>query len=197
MGIGSPDSEMMMRDLFTLVHDYSTQLRDFVTFLGYHRHMDDQEANGRPAAMPVALGRLRVALEGAYTQAGREVGLTAQQAELLCAAIRPAAVGDIAEQLRCDRSNVSRLVDRAHARGLVARRKGEDDARVRVIELTPEGERLAREFIAALESQTEVLRADWSSEREDLATGLLHEISEALDASRQPPRRRKRRARRA
>src|SRR5450759_346232 len=51
MGIGSPDSEMMMRDLFTLVHDYSTQLRALVTFLGYNRHMDDQEANGRPAAM--------------------------------------------------------------------------------------------------------------------------------------------------
>ncbi len=64
-------------------------------------------------------------------------------------------------------------------------------------ELTPEGERLAREFIAALESQTELLGAEWSSQREELATGLLSEISEALDAVRQPPKRRMRRARRA
>jgi DNA-binding MarR family transcriptional regulator len=147
--------------------------------------------------MPMALGRLRVALEAAYTRAGSELGLTAQQAELLCVALRPGSVGDIAQQLHCDRSNVSRLVDRAHARGLVARREGEDDARVRVIELTPKGERLAREFIAALESQTERLRAQWSNQREELATGLLLEISEALDAMRQPPRRPKRRVRRA
>ena len=186
-----------MRDTFTLVHDHSTQIRDHVTFLVYNGRMDDHVVNGRPATLPMALGRLRVALDGAYTRASRELGLTAQQAELLCAAMRPAAVGDIAEQLGCDRSNVSRLVDRAHTRGLVARREGADDARVRVIELTPEGERLAREFIAALESQTEVLRAHWSGEREELAAGLLHEIAEALETSRRPPRRRKRRARRA
>lgn len=186
-----------MSDVITLVHDHSTQLRDHVTFLAYNGRMDDHVVSGRPATLPMALGRLRVALDGAYTLASRELGLTAQQAELLCAAMRPAAVGEIAEQLRCDRSNVSRLVDRAHARGLVARREGEDDARVRVIELTPEGERLAREFIAALELQTEVLRARWSSEREGQATGLLEEIGDALETSRRAPRRRKRRAQRA
>jgi DNA-binding MarR family transcriptional regulator len=177
-----------------LLHDYGIPLRDAITLLSYTDHVDDHEPNRRASAVPVALGRLRVALESAYTQAARALGLTAQQAELLCAAMRPAAVGDIAEQLRCDRSNVSRLVDRAHARGLVARREGEDDARVRVVELTPRGEQLAREFIAQLESRTEVLRARWPNEREALAAGILHEIAEALDASRQAPRRRQRRA---
>jgi len=179
---------------------WMTIARNYVTMSPFGRtigNMDDQEAHGRPTAMPMALGRLRVALEVAYTRAGNELGLTAQQAELLCVALRPGSVGDIAEQLHCDRSNVSRLVDRAHARGLVARREGEDDARVRVIELTPEGERLAREFIAALASQTDLLRSQWSSKREEWATGLLLEISEALDALPQPTRRPKRRARRA
>ena len=50
--------------------------------------------------LPQALGRLRVALEDAFLQASRTLGLTAQQAELLCAAMAPAAVGDLAQALR-------------------------------------------------------------------------------------------------
>ena len=65
-----------------------------------------------PVSVPQALGRLRVALEDAYTRASRELVLTPQQAELLCAARSSSAVGDLAAALRCDRSNVTRLVDR-------------------------------------------------------------------------------------
>ena len=125
-----------------LLGDYSTELRDNVILRRYSDPMDEQEAHARPSRMPMALGRLRVALEGAYARAAGELGLTAQQAELLCVAIRPASVGDVAEQLRCDRSNVTRLVDRAQARGLVARHEGEDDARVRIVELTARGRAL-------------------------------------------------------
>jgi MarR family transcriptional regulator, lower aerobic nicotinate degradation pathway regulator len=146
-------------------------------------------------SVPQALGRLRVALEDAYLRASREVGLTAQQAELLCAAMSPAAVGHLAEVLRCDRSNVSRLVDRASAHGHLRRRGGEQDGRVTVIELTPEGERLAHRFLSALEVQTATLRGGWPTQRERLTVELLNEISDALDAGRQPPRGRRRTAR--
>ncbi len=40
--------------------------------------MDARAANERSAAVPMAIGRLRAALEDAYTQAGRELGLTAE-----------------------------------------------------------------------------------------------------------------------
>lgn len=146
-------------------------------------------------SVPQALGRLRVALEDAYLRASREVGLTAQQAELLCAAMSPAAVGHLAEVLRCDRSNVSRLVDRASAHGHLRRRGGEQDGRVTVIELTPDGERLALRFLSALEAQTAELRGGWPTQRERLTVELLNEISDALDAGRQPPRGRRRTAR--
>jgi DNA-binding MarR family transcriptional regulator len=136
--------------------------------------------------VPQALGRLRVALDDAFLQASRTLGLTAQQAELLCAAMAPAAVGDLAQALRCDRSNVSHLVDRAAARGLVDRRIGDEDGRVTVVALTAEGERLARRFIVELEAQTGPLRARWPAEREHLAVELLNEISDTLDdAARQ------------
>jgi DNA-binding MarR family transcriptional regulator len=144
--------------------------------------MEEAASHNAPQTLPQALGRLRVALEDAFQRASRELGLTAQQAELLCAAMRPAAVGDLAHTLRCDRSNVSRLVDRAATRGLVKRRAGELDGRVTVVELTTEGERLARRFIAALEAQTQTLRADWPGTRQQTAVELLNEIADALDA---------------
>jgi DNA-binding MarR family transcriptional regulator len=142
--------------------------------------------------VPQALGRLRVALEDAYTRASRELGLTPQQAELLCAAMNPVAVGELARSLRCDRSNVSRLVDRGELRGLLARRGAEEDGRFTLIELTPEGERLARQFLAALEKQTEGLRAAWPDERKRLTAGVLNEIADGLDAAQTRPRRSRR-----
>jgi len=139
-----------------------------------------------PAEMiPNALGRMRVALDDAYMRASRELRLTPQQAELLCAAMTPTAVGELAKSLRCDRSNISRLVDRASLRGWVKRNGGEDDGRVTVVELTAEGDRLARRFLTALEAQTFDLRARWPARRQQLTVEVLNEISEALDAAGQ------------
>lgn len=138
-----------------------------------------------PATVPQALGRLRVALDDAYQRAAREVGLTAQQAELLCASLAPTGVGDLAERLRCDRSNVSRLVDRAAARGLVERTTIAADGRVSLIALTPDGSDLAKRFLAKLEAQTADLRARWSDRKQDQATTILNELSDALSAGRE------------
>ena len=131
--------------------------------------------------VPRALGRLRVALDDSYTQTSRELGLTAQQAELLCAAIRPTAIGDLAAALRCDRSNVSRLVDRAASRGLVRRRGEQADGRVTVIELTADGQRLAERFIKTLESRLQPLLAGWSSRRQHAAIETLTTLADALE----------------
>lgn len=155
--------------------------------------MDPSESStSMPMTVPQALGRLRVALDDAYVRASRELSLTAQQAELLCAALRPAAVGDLATVLRCDRSNITRLVDRAASRDLVRRREDDEDGRVTMIELTPKGRRLAERFIRNLESQTQALLETWGPERGPLAIGILNEIADALDEPRppQPVRRR-------
>jgi DNA-binding MarR family transcriptional regulator len=134
-------------------------------------------------SVPQALGRLRVAMDDAYLQSSREVGLTAQQAELLCAALRPDAVTDLARALRRDHSTISRLADRAANRGLLYRRGEDLDGRVRVLELTPEGRRLANRFIKALESRTAPLLATWSESRRRVAAETLNELAEALEAS--------------
>ena len=134
-----------------------------------------------PPTVPRALGRLRVALDAAYTHASREIGLTTQQTELLCAALRPAPIGDLAEVLRCDRSNVSRLVDRAASRGLVRRRGDQADGRVTVIELTADGQRLAERFIKTLESRLQPLLTGWSGKHQRAAIETLTTLADALE----------------
>lgn len=55
---------------------------------------------------------------------------------------RPIPMGQLAETLACDASNVTGLVDRLESRGLVRRRPSAADRRVRVLDLTPTGARL-------------------------------------------------------
>lgn len=139
------------------------------------------DAASAPDTLPRALGRLRVALDDAFLRVSRQLGLTAQQAELLCAAMHPTAISDLAQRLRCDRSNVSRLVDRAAERDLLRRRAAQADGRVTVVELTAHGAKLAQQLIAALEDQTAALRAEWSDNRQQRAVKMLNDISATLE----------------
>ena len=60
---------------------------------------------------------------------------------------RPVPMGRLAETLSCDASNVTGLVDRLEARGLVQRRPSPADRRVKVLHLTPAGERLRAQLL--------------------------------------------------
>ena len=55
---------------------------------------------------------------------------------------RPIPMGQVAETLACDASNVTGLVDRLESRGLVRRRPSDADRRVKVLVLTPAGSHL-------------------------------------------------------
>ena len=60
----------------------------------------------------------------------------------------------VAERLACDPSNVTALADRLEELGLLRRRRDQADARIRALELTPEGTalraRLASLLVGAL-----------------------------------------------
>src|SRR5438093_8350440 len=60
---------------------------------------------------------------------------------------QPLPMGRLAETLSCDASNVTGLVDRLEARGLVERRPSADDRRVRVLQLTPTGSRVRAQLL--------------------------------------------------
>ena len=94
----------------------------------------------------------------------------------------PASVGRLARDLRCDRTNITRLVDRAAARGWVERSTDDSDKRRSVVSLTRDGEKLARRFIATLEKQLANLLSSWEEERKQGAIADLTAIAEALEA---------------
>jgi DNA-binding MarR family transcriptional regulator len=92
---------------------------------------------------------LALAQRGRVLAVAAEAGLSPPQLFALQALTpgRPAPMGDLAGMLRCDASNVTGLVDRLAARGLVERRPAPHDRRIRHLVLTAEG-RALRDHVA-------------------------------------------------
>ena len=91
----------------------------------------------------------------------RQNGLTPQR-HLLLLMIKGApdggecaTIGDLAERLQLAQSTVTELVKRAEDVGLVEREWSEDDARVALLRLTPEGERRLANVFRNHEAQAE------------------------------------------
>jgi DNA-binding MarR family transcriptional regulator len=150
----------------------------------------------RPTNLGQGLMRLAFAVEAVYARASRDLDLTSQQAQLLCAvglasdengrpvAInRPTPVGRLAAALHCDQSNASHLVERAVKRGLLTRRRGADkDGRVTLVELTDAGRRRLDEFTAnLLNAEIEPRFAAWPPERQAAALETLNSLADTLD----------------
>ncbi|MFC9330496.1 MarR family winged helix-turn-helix transcriptional regulator [Kitasatospora sp. NPDC057015] len=75
-------------------------------------------------------------------------GLTLIQGKMLSLLGRPLPMRALAELLGCDASNVTGIVDRLEARGLVRRAADPADRRVKTVLLTPEGEEAVRRIRA-------------------------------------------------
>src|SRR5262245_39086312 len=67
---------------------------------------------------------------------------------------RPLPMGRLAQTLSCDASNVTGLVDRLEARGLVQRRPSSDDRRVKVLALTASGSRVRAQLLKRMAGTT-------------------------------------------
>src|SRR5690348_5700518 len=65
---------------------------------------------------------------------------------------RPLSMRELAERLKSDPSNVTGLIDRLEARGLVERRPDPTDRRIKGLALTPAGARLRERLFARLYS---------------------------------------------
>ena len=69
-----------------------------------------------------------------------EYGLTGPQALIVRMLEAPLSMQEVAGKLQCDPSNITGIVDRLEARGLVERRVLPTDRRVKQLVLTPEGQ---------------------------------------------------------
>ena len=145
--------------------------------------MSEQEVQIPDPTFAVAssLVRLMLSMEALYNRQSRKAGLTAQQAQLLCVAgRRRAGLGEIAEALHCDRSNVSRLLDRVTSRGLAHRAPDNRDGRVSVLQLSPDGQALVNGFEADLAARLGRLIADWPAKKRQAAAGTLAALIDAI-----------------
>ncbi|MEV4055508.1 MarR family transcriptional regulator [Amycolatopsis sp. NPDC049688] len=111
------------------------------------------------------LARIVDRFTGSYEAAAASQGLTTVQAKVLAALGEPLPMHRIAEELKSERSNVTGIIDRLEARGLVERRPDERDRRIKNIVATPAGAVLARNFRRSLGFAAEPLAALAPEER--------------------------------
>lgn len=111
------------------------------------------------------LGRIVDRFVASYESAASAQGLTTVQAKVLAALGEPLPMHRIAEKLKSERSNVTGIIDRLEARGLVERRPDERDRRIKNIVATPAGAVLARNFRRSLGFAAEPLAALDPAER--------------------------------
>lgn len=113
-------------------------------------------------------------LQDLYAETSRPLGLTPQQAHLLCVLLGdPLGMTDLSHILSIERSSLTSMVDRLERRSLVARTAHPTDRRACQIALTDEGLALAHEAHNAFTTRIEGLTSDLSATtRATLVTAL-------------------------
>ena len=77
----------------------------------------------------------------------REFDLMPPQQMVLGLLDEPRTMGELAQDMHCDNSNITGIVDRLTERGLVERRAVEGDRRVKLVALTDEGRAIHDELV--------------------------------------------------
>ncbi|MEU8529343.1 MULTISPECIES: MarR family winged helix-turn-helix transcriptional regulator [Streptomyces] len=117
---------------------------------------------------------------GDFTVAAASENLTASQGRALTVLRRgPAAMRALAQNLACDASNVTGIIDRLEKRGLVRREASASDRRVKNLVLTAEGERVTDAIRAKMHVTQEGLDSLSAEDRD-----RLHALLERAFVSR-------------
>ncbi|MET7615590.1 MarR family transcriptional regulator [Streptomyces sp. NPDC005408] len=108
-----------------------------------------------------------------YEQAAAKHSLTGAQARVLgLLALEPLPMRQVAQTLKCEPSNITGIVDRLEARGLVERRPDPGDRRVKLAAPTEDGMDTARRLRESLDFAREPL-AQLSDEERTVLRDLL------------------------
>jgi MarR family transcriptional regulator, organic hydroperoxide resistance regulator len=117
----------------------------------------------------------------------QEKGLSFQQGMLLhhLAEGGPQQMNEFANLLDCDASNVTGLVDRLEARGLLTRQPSEEDRRVKLLVLTNAGTKLRSTMLEELLEPPEALKKLPAAEQKELRD-LLEKTLTLLGPAEEP-----------
>jgi len=116
------------------------------------------------------------------TVASFDLSVTQAQALRCLEPGRPMPMGEVAEQLKCDPSNITGVVDRLEARGLVERRAAPHDRRVKSLVLTEQGAALRERLSAQMFGAPAAIATLAPEDQERLGEILQH----VLDACGSP-----------
>src|SRR4051795_12547957 len=117
-----------------------------------------------------------------FLEIAREHDLRPATFGALRALEQPRTMGELARMLHCDNSNVTGIVDSLEDKVLAVRKPSEDDRRIKVVELSGQGEALLRRL------KREVAKPpDWVKNLSEADQEALREILErAVDAEQSP-----------
>ena len=111
-----------------------------------------------------------------------EFDLSFLQSRALWRLERPLATGALAEQLGLDPSNITGVVDRLEARGLIERQPHPDDRRVKLLALTRAGRAIRADLNERLFTTVTLFEALTPDEQRELAA-LLTKVLEHAEAT--------------
>ncbi|HEY3509538.1 MAG TPA: MarR family transcriptional regulator [Kribbella sp.] len=117
-------------------------------------------------------------LQDLHVETSRPLGLTPQQAHLLCVLISgPLGMTELSGILSIERSSLTSMVDRLERRSLVARTPSPGDRRACRIELTPDGLSLAHQAHDAVVTRINTLTAHLPPPTRQTITTALQSIT--------------------
>lgn len=112
------------------------------------------------------------AYDRAYEAAAAELSLSSAQACVLGRLDERRGMGALAEELGCDASNITQIVARLEALGLVIREPDPRDRRGRLVARTPEGDEVNHRFATAFAFARAAIGRLSSDEQDQLAALL-------------------------
>ncbi len=103
----------------------------------------------------------------------------------------PLAMSALADALACDASNVTGVVDKLEARGLIARQGAENDRRVKMLVVTEKGRAVRRQLLTRASQPPDEITAMPKEARCQMAAGLRAFLARpkerpTIDPARQP-----------
>ncbi|MEU5534789.1 MarR family transcriptional regulator [Streptomyces sp. NPDC020362] len=145
--------------------------------------MSTPEKTRRPDALTMEvvelIGDVVTRFYADYELAAGRHALTGPQARLLSLlSLEPLPMRKLAQKLKCEPSNVTGIVDRLEARGLVERRPDPADRRVKLAVATDEGLSVARDLREGLRFAREPL-AGLTDEERGVLRDLLRRMLDA------------------
>jgi MarR family transcriptional regulator, organic hydroperoxide resistance regulator len=112
----------------------------------------------------------------------RELGLRPASFGALRALEQPRTMSELAQLLHCDNSNVTALVDSLEERALAVRKPSEVDRRIKVVELSGQGEQLLARLSREVAKPPDWVQA-LAPEDQEALRDLLRRAVDASDAA--------------